>query len=674
MDLESKQRGVNPQPLVPKPTQVLLPLRNLDEAELLLPLAEMIVQARQGQLSILLIVTVPEGEPLSEATHDASRFRQAFSALLSQTIQIFAQIKTLVRVEEDIWDGIWETVIQDGIDLLLLGWSSDSLLKTVGDGMLDRRLAAPPCDVIAVRPANPVTGPGGWQIVKNILLPLRGGPYAGLALRVANALAQTTDATITLLHATDQAPRQAEQQLLTAFGPVLRGLKRLKRATTVVVENVSEAIIQEAPGHQVIVMGAPSTKVHPEGWSGPLLDDIFAGSNVTVIIVKQKSPITPGEAQQVQGELPPQEQEDIEFASIPAEEARQDRPVAVLVDEWFAENTYHSREFADLQRLIALKQSQGLTISLGLPALNEAGTVGKVITTLKTALIDEAPLLDEMVLIDSGSVDYTREIACDLGIPVYLHQEVLPQYGAYTGKGEALWKSLYILKGDIIAWVDTDINNIHPRFVYGILGPLLKNPSIQYVKGFYRRPLREGDKLIAGGGGRVTELTARPFINLFFPELSGILQPLSGEYAGRRQALERMPFFTGYGVETGLLLDILDEFGLSAIAQVDLQERIHHNQPLPSLSKMSFAIMQVVFSRLEKRHKVRLLEEANLTMNLVRYGTRRFYLETEEIRERERPPMIRLPEYRADHGLESLSSNQFQANPNRGPVIPKEGS
>ena len=265
--------------------------------------------------------------------------------------------------------------------------------------------------------------------------------------------------------------------------------------------------------------------------------------------------------------------------------------------------------------------------------------------------MDNIPLLDEIVLIDSGSVDYTREIAMSLGIPVYIHQEVLPQHGAYHGKGEALWKSLYVLNGDIIAWIDTDIKNIHPRFVYGILGPLLRNPEIKYVKGFYRRPLHEGGKLIAGGGGRVTELTARPLINLFFPELSGLIQPLSGEYAGRREALERVPFFTGYGVETGLLIDILDKFGLNAIAQVDLLERIHHNQPLPSLSKMAFAIIQVVIRRLEDRHKIRLLEDFNKTMKLIRYGPGRYYLETVEIRERERPPMIEIPEYRKKRGL-----------------------
>jgi glucosyl-3-phosphoglycerate synthase len=151
---------------------------------------------------------------------------------------------------------------------------------------------------------------------------------------------------------------------------------------------------------------------------------------------------------------------------------------------------------------------------------------------------------------------------------------------------------------------------------------------------------------LAAGGGRVTELTARPLINLFFPELSGVIQPLSGEYAGRRSALEKLPFFTGYGVETGLILDLLDLYGLDAIAQVDLLERVHHNQPLPSLSKMSFAIMQVIFNRLKRIYNVDLLHDANLTMNLIRYGSRRYFLETEDIHEYERPPMLSIPEYR----------------------------
>jgi hypothetical protein len=267
-------------------------------------------------------------------------------------------------------------------------------------------------------------------------------------------------------------------------------------------------------------------------------------------------------------------------------------------------------------------------------------------------LMEGYPLLDEMVVIDSQSEDRTVEIARGRGVPVFIHQEILPQYGAYRGKGETLWKSLYVLNGDIIAWIDTDIVNIHPRFVYGILGPLLRSQHIQYVKGFYRRPIRTAGKIQAGGGGRVTELVARPLINLFFPELSGLVQPLSGEYAGRRQALERLPFFTGYGVETGLLIDLLEQFGLSAIAQVDLVERIHRNQTLTALSAMAFAIIQVVTNRLESGHRLSLLSEMNRTMKLVQYSQSHYSLYEQRIADEERPPMLSIPEYRIKRGLE----------------------
>jgi glucosyl-3-phosphoglycerate synthase len=218
--------------------------------------------------------------------------------------------------------------------------------------------------------------------------------------------------------------------------------------------------------------------------------------------------------------------------------------------------------------------------------------------------------------------------------------------GARSGKGEALWKSLLVTRGDIIAWIDTDIVNIHPRFVYGILGPLLLNENIQFVKGFYHRPLRVGKKLKSSGGGRVTELAARPLLNLFYPELSGVIQPLSGEYAGRRLALERAFFFSGYGVETGLLIDVFEQFGLTGIAQVDLLERIHHNQELEALSKMSFAIIQTVLRKLESRYERSIIEDVNKTMKLIRYGKGSYFLDVEEIAERERPPMISLPAYR----------------------------
>ena len=295
---------------------------------------------------------------------------------------------------------------------------------------------------------------------------------------------------------------------------------------------------------------------------------------------------------------------------------------------------------------MTLKEKQGSTISLAMPALNEEKTVGKVISTIKKALMDDVPLLDELLLIDSDSVDRTREIAKELDIPIYIHQQLLPEMGVRSGKGEALWKSLLITKGDIIVWIDTDIVNIHPRFVYGIIGPLLHNQNIQFVKGFYRRPVRIGNKIQAGGGGRVTELTARPLLNLFYPELSGVIQPLSGEYAGRRRALEEAPFFSGYGVEIGLLIDIFERYGLRGIAQVDLLERIHHNQELEALSKMSFAIIQSVLRKIESRYERSILEDVNKTMKLIRYNNGEYFLAVEEVAEKERPPMASLQVYR----------------------------
>jgi glucosyl-3-phosphoglycerate synthase len=260
--------------------------------------------------------------------------------------------------------------------------------------------------------------------------------------------------------------------------------------------------------------------------------------------------------------------------------------------------------------------------------------------------MDETPLLDEIVLIDSDSSDRTREIAAELGVPVYIHQQVLPEQGTRRGKGDALWKSLFVTRGEILLWVDTDIVNIHPRFLYGLIGPLLLRPEIQFVKGFYRRPLKVDDKIQAGGGGRVTELTARPLINLFYPEISGIIQPLSGEYGGRRSALESLPFFSGYGVEIGLLIDVFEKYGLQAIAQVDLQERIHHNQSLESLSKMSFAIIQAVMRKLERRYNRSFLHDLNKSMKLIRHEAGRYFLDVEQIAELERPPMLLLEEYR----------------------------
>jgi glucosyl-3-phosphoglycerate synthase len=315
-------------------------------------------------------------------------------------------------------------------------------------------------------------------------------------------------------------------------------------------------------------------------------------------------------------------------------------------ERWFAERTFDHEQFADIGRLVLFKQEQGLKISVCLPTLNVASTLGQCLRVFRTELMERYPLIDQLCIIDSRSTDGTLDIASDEGAEIFFDDEILPGMPHASGKGEALWKSIFAMDGDIIVWVDSDIENIHPRFVYGLAGPLLSEPDIGYVKAFYQRPLKREGELQPSGGGRVTELTVRPMLNLFYPELAGLAQPLSGEYAGRRKVLESVPFFTGYGVESGLLLDILREFGLWTLAQVDLEVRVHHNQDLASLSKMSFGILQAIFTRLAEDGKLDLKVEPSTVYNTFKRTEEGYLLERSEVSVVERPPMISIPEYR----------------------------
>jgi glucosyl-3-phosphoglycerate synthase len=484
---------------------------------------------------------------------------------------------------------------------------------------IDRLVEAPPCNLMVAR----VSHLAGW---KRILLPVRGGPYAEYALQIADQLALSLGAEITVLHCERRfASPQFNQEIYETF---LRRMRFQPHVTRILTAqgDPQKMILEQAAAHDVIIVGAAAVTEPQSFFLGPVIEQIARSMDKSLLVVK--TPQTFGTWKETRRVVEPKNLSD-------------------RVDQWFAENSFHRSEFADLAKLVDLKRKQNLTISLGLPALNEAETVGPIIQMIKTALFDEVPLLDEIVLIDSRSTDDTVKIAQDLGIPVVVHQEILPELGAFRGKGEALWKSLHVLKGDIIAWVDTDIRNFYPGFVYGLLGPLLREPEIQYVKGFYRRPIKADGKLVSEGGGRVTELTIRPLFNLFYPELSGMIQPLAGEYAGRRSVLERLPFFTGYGVETGLLIDLLNEFGLKAIAQVDLEERVHRNQPLASLSQMSFAIIQVVIERLQQKNRIELMDEVNRSMKLIKPQKKSYALELKPIHDQERPPIISIPAYRA---------------------------
>lgn len=318
-----------------------------------------------------------------------------------------------------------------------------------------------------------------------------------------------------------------------------------------------------------------------------------------------------------------------------------------MKEAWIKTNTFHYKVFCDLNRLVELKEQKRLKISLCLPTLNEEKTIAKEIVIFKSELMSRYPLLDEIVVVDSGSTDNTRDIARTFGADVYRAADILPHLTPYTGKGENLWKALYVTHGDIIIYLDADIKNIHHRFAYGLIGPLLEYDHIKYTKAFYDRPIATRDKTIRPtGGGRVTELVIRPLFSLFFPELTQILQPLSGEYAGYRQVFEQLPFPIGYGVETSMILDIYHKWGLDIMAQVDLEKRIHRNQDTKALGKMAFAIIKTFINRKVALGMIDLEKEMHAEM--IQYNLVKGVIEPDivQIEGLERPPIIEIPEYR----------------------------
>jgi len=315
--------------------------------------------------------------------------------------------------------------------------------------------------------------------------------------------------------------------------------------------------------------------------------------------------------------------------------------------DWIKSNTFHHSAFNDLDRLVAEKQRKKIAISLCFPTLNEEKTIAKEIIIMKSELMIRYPLLDEIVVIDSGSTDQTRNIARSYDVNVYEANNILPHLEKFKGKGENLWKALHVTHGDIIIYIDADIKNIHHRFAYGLLGPLLLTDKIRFAKAFYDRPISVGDnKWRPTGGGRVTELVTRPLFSIFMPGLAQILQPLSGEYAGYRSIFENIPFHIGYGVETGMLMDIYEKWGLDVMAQVDLDRRVHKNQDTKALGRMAFVIIKTFLSRIERQLRITISQD--MFDELIQYSllNNQLRLDICPLEQHERPPIKEIPEYR----------------------------
>jgi len=275
------------------------------------------------------------------------------------------------------------------------------------------------------------------------------------------------------------------------------------------------------------------------------------------------------------------------------------------IPEWFARRTYRWCD-RTLDDLVRLKDDAGTTVSLVVPARNEAATVGAVVGRVREALVDTVSLLDEIVVIDSDSDDATYDVATDAGAAVHRAADIRPDLGSFPGKGEAMWKSLFVTRGEVLVFMDADLVDWDTHFVPGLLGPLLTDDAVELVKGFYERPLLDGGVPVGSldatdtsffEGGRVTELVARPLIALLFPELAGLVQPLAGEWAIRRSAFAQLSVPTGYAVELAALVDLVRVRGIDAVAQVDLGRRAHRHQALRDLGAMATQIMAAAHRR-----------------------------------------------------------------------------
>jgi glucosyl-3-phosphoglycerate synthase len=282
---------------------------------------------------------------------------------------------------------------------------------------------------------------------------------------------------------------------------------------------------------------------------------------------------------------------------------------------WLERRSYGHELFADLDSLAKRKSELSVAVTAVLPAREVASTVGTIVDAI-AALNERAPLVDQVLVVDAGSADGTAEVARRHGAEVYDEDELMPGFGPAIGKGDAVWRALSVARGELILYLDADTPDFTQQFVYGMLAPLLTVPRLRFVKGSYSRPLTNGRRLQLDEGSRVTELTAKPLLSLFYPELGGFAQPLAGEMAATRELLSSIPYLTGYAVETAMLIDVLAAVGIEAMAQVDLGTRTNRNQSLHELSKMSYAVLLAVASRL--RRDGRLLESGDEQDSYVR--------------------------------------------------------
>lgn len=622
----------------PLPARILIPVANPATAAELIRIGAALADRRTGELTALGVVEVPADRPLSDGATRARQSRRLLQRLLDFGPEGIP-IHPIVRIGRHAADAIVETATETEADLIVFGWGGKASTRggsgTTVSPVIDRVVREAPCDIAVVKQR-------GTEAIRRILVPIRGGPHAELALRFADGIARRHGATVDVLHLVPPGiPDAVRAQEEHALAAVIRrhlggsGTPLLREAA-----NVRNEILREAETADLVIMGAAATPGTAAGAGdgregvlfGALPEAIATRAHASVVVVKTREPIGSATFDRLA-----EKAETLVAADRAAEEAG---AIPARVERWFGESNFHHAEFADLSRLVQLKEKQHLAITLLLPVRDREETIGPIVRRTLRELVRGVPLVDEILVVDTGSTDATREVAAAEGARVVDAAALLDRYGSYPGRGEGLWKGLHEATGDLVAWVATDARGWDPRLVYATLGPLLVEPRIQFVSGYHQRPTAPGH-----GAGPVTDLVVRPLLDLFFPELSGVIEPLGGEWAGRRSLLETLPFFTGEAVEVGLLVDVSERVGLDGLGQVDLERRGRGWREGDARTLTGFAILQALMTRLEERRRTRLFAEATPTLKLPRASGGRLGLEIVELPDRERPPLIRIPEY-----------------------------
>jgi nucleotide-binding universal stress UspA family protein len=569
------------------PLTVLVPLPDRPDAARLLHFA-VALAGSGGRVLALSVVAAAEGDA-GGALRTARAARRRLRRFVAEIAAADVEVQTRVRVGRHLEQIVREAAEEERTQLVVLdgGPATDATSADLWQAGMRRLAAAPPCDAALVRSGEEAT-------VRSVLLPSRGGPTAELALRLALAIAERYDAPLTLLHveAPDAHPAEREQESrLFAALPAALASPRVQ-ATTVTAASPREAIAAEARRHDVVVLGAQAVP-DPEPRLGEVPDAMLAGHPGSVIVVRPRDPV------------------DLSVFRPPPP------PVGVQVDTWFAESSFHCREFADVDELVALKQRQGLTISVALMPPGDPGTLPGMARAL-AELRERHRLIDEIALIGGEGGGPAPAVVSELRLGW--------QPAPADAPGEAAWRSLQTLRGDLIVWLGADIRNPHPKLVYGLVGPLLRDPRIRRVIGHYRLPRAADDATFEDGTVQVTEYGVRPLLNLFFPELSGVINPLSREHAVRRASLNGLRLVAGAGFELGLLLDQYERDGLSAIAQVDLEERVGRPESNDRLSRLAYDATQVVIRQVGRRVRG-LAAHIHPAIKLIREEGERFLLD-----------------------------------------------